>query len=136
MKNKHSGQKRHNTPAQLANLRVFGQLSPEEQRELSSRGGKAAQAVLREKRNFKKAVQWLMDMDAFETDNAAVEGLRKNFPDISNAEAMTAALMYKAMIEGDARAYAVIRDTSGEVPTTSVSTASLEPITINIKTVE
>lgn len=126
----------HPSPAQLANLRRFDEMSPEEHRELSARGGRASKATQHQKFVFKQAARWLMSEPAFACENDAVNALKERFPDLTNAEAMTAAVMKKAIDEGDAKAYSVIRDTTGEIPTQNVNLTNDEPMTITIKTVE
>lgn len=136
MHNKHSGRHAHNTPAQLANLRQFNSLSPEEHHALSVKGGKSRAKQAAERRTLKAQVEWLLNEPAFKSTNEAVEALRAKCEaeehELTNAQAMTAALVAKAIQEGDAKAYVAIRDTSGE----TVANNASEPITITIKTVE
>lgn len=128
--------KRNNTPKQLANLMTFGQIDPELQREWSSRGGKARQKQRKERQTLKECVEWLLNEPSFATDNDAVNALRAKYADLTNGEAMTAAVIAKTINEGDPRAYTTIRDTNGEAPNALHNLTPMEPITINIKTVE
>lgn len=123
------------TPNQLANLQTFGKISPELQHERSVAGGKARAAQMAKERTFKEAAKWLMTLPAFATDNEAVNALKEQFKDLDNAEAMTIAVMKKAIDDGDPKAYTTIRDTIGELPCQTVNVASAEPMTINIKTI-
>jgi len=117
------------------NLMTFGKIDPEIQREWSSKGGKAAQAVLAKKRTFKQAAEWIMSMPAFDSTNATVEAIRAQFPDIDNTDAMTIAMVSKAINEGDVRAFTAIRDTTGELPEQTVNVSNQAPLEIKITTV-
>lgn len=90
---------------------------------------------MQERRNFKQAAEWLLEMPAFATDNDAVAALIKKFPEMSNTDAMTAAVIMRTISEGDAKSFATIRDTTGEVPVANVNVANSEPMVINIKTI-
>lgn len=118
------------------NLMTFGKIDPEIQREWSSRGGKASQAVQAKKRTFKQAAEWIMSLPAFETANDAVLAIKEQFPDIDNSEAMTVALVSKAINEGDVRAFTAIRDTTGELPEQTVNVANSAPMEIKITTIK
>lgn len=122
--------------ASLANLRPFETLSPEEARAIRSKGGKISQQRKRENKTFKETVQWLMEQPAFATTNDIINALKEVYPDITNAEAMSAAVMGKVLNEGDARAYTTIRDTSGEVPDAFAGLKGDASLTITIKTLD
>lgn len=127
--------KKNITEAQKAHLKTFAERDPEELREISRKGGLARQEQAKERRRFKQIVEWLIDQPAFATDNEAVNALKAQFETVTNAEAMTAAVIAKTINEGDAKNFTVLRDTIGEAPVYQNSLPS-EPITINIKTVE
>lgn len=130
----------NSSPRQLANLRRFDQMSPEERREMGRRGGLAGGKKAREKqakkKTFKEAAEWFLELPAIQSDNEAVEKLRAAFPDLSNIEAMTVAVGAKTIRDGDAKAFSVLRDTTGELPAQTVNVQNAEPMTITIKTVE
>lgn len=126
---------RNNSPNQLAQLKTFADRDPEELREISRKGGLACQKQARERRKLRQTVEWLLDQPAFATNNDAVNALREQFPDLTNGEAMSAAVIAKTINEGDAKNFTVLRDTIGEAPVYQNNLPS-EPITINIKTVD
>ena len=136
MQNKHTGRKTNSSPASLANLRPFNKMSKEEMNAIREKGLKKAREVQAQKQAFRKAAEWVSGLPAFKTDNEHIEQLRKLYPELTNAQAMTAAVVGKALGEGDPKAYATIRDTSGEAPNVAANLSSSEPIQITIKTVE
>lgn len=128
------------TPQQTANitdttLDKLAKTDPDRAREIHSMGGKASRKKAQERAHFRQAAIWLAGMPAFKTDNEAVEALREKFPEITNAQAMTAAVMKRAMQEGDAKSYVAIRDTAGETPASALDLSN-GPLEISIKTVE
>ena len=136
--NKHTGRRNRPTPAQLANLRSTDKMTPEERRAFSQKGVAAMQAKRKQAKTFKQAALWLMDLPAFKdkaSESIISKELLKQFPDMNNAEAMTAAVMVRAIVDGDPKAFAAIRDTTGELPAQSVNITNTEPMTINIKTI-
>lgn len=90
--------------ATTENLRPFNELTEDEQRELARKGGQASA----EARRRKKELRELLEI-ALSQPSEIVEGE-------DNYTAITAALVQKA-IQGDTKAYEVIRDTLGQKPT-------------------
>ena len=84
------------------NLVANSDRTPEERKRIATLGGKASGAA----RKKRKALRELLEI-ALQTE---VSG------DQTAAEAVTAALIQKAM-DGDTKAFEVIRDTVGEKPT-------------------
>lgn len=84
------------------NLVSLADRTTEERRALAVKAGKASGAA----RKRRKALKELLEI-ALQTEVSA---------DQTAAEAVTAALIHKAM-EGDTKAFEVIRDTVGEKPT-------------------
>ena len=135
-KNMNSGRKNHPSPAQLANLRKTSDMTPEELRAFQAKGKAAQQASAAKRRMFKEAAEKILSLPAFKSDNELLEYLKKEYPGMNNAEAMTMAVVLRTMSDGDAKAFSTIRDTIGEIPSQLVSIGSNEPMTITIKTVE
>jgi hypothetical protein len=90
--------------ATTENLRPFNELTEDEQRALATKGGKASAKARRRKRELKQLLEL-----ALSQPSEIVEGE-------DNYTAITAALIQKA-IQGDTKAYEVIRDTLGQKPT-------------------
>lgn len=140
MKNK--GTVYHSSPRQIANLSPtnFALIDKQKHLELSSKGGKISAQKKRERREaaetFKQAATWLLKRQVGKKNqNEIVQLLLEEFPDLNNLEAMTAAVLYKAINEGDYKAYSTLRDTTGELPAQLVNVRNEEPMTININTV-
>lgn len=132
----------HSSPRQLANLSPtnFAIIDKQKHLEISSKGGKNSAQKKRERREaaetFKQAATWLLKRQVNKkSQNEIVQLLQEEFPDLNNLEAMTAAVLYKAINEGDYKAYSTLRDTTGELPAQLVNVRNEEPMTININTV-
>lgn len=140
MKNKHTGRKTNSSPAQLANMRRFDQMSPEEHRAICRKGGlaggKKRMEDIKRRNTFKQAVEWAASLNAFHSQNEAVDAILKQYPDLDNTQAMAIAMVKKAVDDGDPRAFTALRDTVGETPQQALSLSNSEPMTINIKTVD
>ena len=122
--------------AQMRGLIKFNEMDPERHRELSAKGGRAVQKMYRERETFQKTTEWLLSQAAFNTSNETVEALKKEFPDLSNQEAMAVAVIAETIRTGDSKGFVAIRDTVGESPAQNVNLQNQEPLTINIKTVD
>lgn len=94
------------------NLRRFDQMSEEEHKELSSRGGKATAAARQQRKTLKEELLLLLE-------------------DKDNQKNMTIALLRKAL-DGDIKAFEVVRDTIGEKPTDKIEADVNNDVTINI----
>lgn len=90
--------------ATTENLKPFNERTEDEQRELAKKGGKASGKARRRKKELKELLEL-----ALSQPSEIVEGE-------DNYTAITAALIQKA-IQGDTKAYEVIRDTLGQKPT-------------------
>lgn len=136
-RNKNTGRKQNSSPAQLANLRSTDKMTPEERREFSRKGAKASHERRAQAKTFKQAAVWLAALPVARLRNKSdmVKELLEEFPDMNMAEAMTAAVMVNAIVNGDPKAFSTIRDTTGELPAQSVNINTTEPMTINIKTI-
>ena len=90
--------------ATTENLKPFNELTEDEQRELAKRGGKASGKARRRKKELKELLELALSQPSEIVDGE------------DNYTAITAALIQKA-IQGDTKAYEVIRDTLGQKPT-------------------
>lgn len=90
--------------ATTENLIPFNERTEDERRELARKAGKASGEARREKKMLKELLEL-----ALSQPSEIVEGE-------DNYTAITAALVNKA-IQGDTKAYEVIRDTLGQKPT-------------------
>lgn len=109
-KRKHDGSK---------NLRPFDTLSEEEQREIRSKGGKAAQKKRREQKQLKELLELALSQPS-----------DKN-PDIDRWTEVTVALVKKAMA-GDTKAFELVRDTIGQKPTDKLEADVKNDVNINV----
>jgi len=106
-----------------------------ERKALASKAGKASAAKKQYNKTFKQALQWALEMPALK-GNPDVEKIRKQFGQVTNRDAIVIALTAKAIKEGDVKAFAAIRDTTGELPAQTVNVKNTEPIKISIETVD
>lgn len=83
------------------NLIPLNKRAKSEQREIAKKGAAASTKVRREKANFKKLCEIAL--------NEVYKG------EMTNAEAMVISMITKAL-EGDTKAFEVIRDTAGQKP--------------------
>ena len=86
-------------------------LTPEE----ASKGGKKSAEARRKKRDLRLACQMMLEMDIKGRDGTVKSG----------AEAIVAAQMQKAL-KGDAKAFEVLRDTSGQKPVDKVEQVNID----------
>lgn len=100
----------------LDNLINFKDMSPEEHRRLSSKGGKACQANKKMRKTLKEELLLLLESD-------------------KNQENMTLALMRKAL-DGDIKAFEVIRDSIGEKQSEKIDAKVDSDISIDINLTE
>lgn len=111
--------KRKMNPNSLKNLKRIeehnARLTQEERRESASRAGKASVQKKRDMRTLKEIALEMLSSIATEED------IKKyNLPEgVSNSVVMTAAAAQKAMA-GDLKAYEILRDTAGQMPTKDI----------------
>lgn len=92
--------------------------SPEEARNNGKKGGIASGKARSAKKTFAELGRVLVDSPV---SPEYIKGLKKNFPGLSNEELTNRVLMFqaqvnKAIMEGDSKAFEVVRDTIGEKP--------------------
>lgn len=88
--------------------------------EEASRGGKRSAEVRREKRELRKALEFLMEQDITDKKGNTKTG----------TEAMALAVFQKAL-KGDIKAFEVVRDTVGQKPIEKVQVAEVDQATID-----
>lgn len=99
------------------NLIPLDRKTKEEQREICSKGGKASQKVQKEKRTFKKAIEWLANSDLKITQGSIYEKYKAAGIDISKldmTQLATIGLMYGALC-GNATNYKTLMEGNNEI---------------------
>ena len=98
------------------NLKPNSERSPKEVRENGAKGGIKSGEVRRRKRDLKLAMQALLEADVKDKRTGEV---------MSGAEAIALAQYRKAM-KGDAKAFELVRDTSGQKPVEKVEQVNID----------
>lgn len=118
-------------------LSDFRDLPAERQKEIAAAAGKKSGEVRRMKKTFCCIAKSILDMQASEEVAANIKkffpGLLEN--EIDNRAALICAQLARAL-EGDSKAFEVIRDTAGEKPTDRVELKNVEERPFEIKVVE
>ena len=98
------------------NLKPFGTLTEEEQRNKSRKGGKASVEKRRQNKTFKEIINRFLD-GKLEQEELKQQMLNFGFADeeISNKSAVVFSL-WKEAIKGNTKATEILRDTIGEKP--------------------
>lgn len=91
------------------NLIPFDELTESEQREIASRGGKASVKARRKKKLLKECLEMLLENEITDENGETVTG----------AEAIATKIFQKAL-DGDLKAFEIVRDTSGQKPVEKV----------------
>lgn len=100
----------------IENLTPFGTIDKDLHREISKKGGKAAQKKKREKKLMREQLEILMSLPLKDEDlRKELKEIGLDTNDIDNQMAVIVSLWNKA-ISGDVKAIEVIRDTLGEKP--------------------
>ena len=97
------------------NLNPFGTLTENEQREISSKGGKASGEARRKKKLLRECLEILLEKEI--TD--------KKGETMSGAEALSTKLFAEAM-KGNVKAFEVLRDTAGQKPVEKVIVSEID----------
>lgn len=102
------------------NLKPFSELSPEEQRAIRSKGGKASQEKKRLERTMKEQaqryLQAILDRETAEKYLGAEDADKLEPEDLTVQGVMIAKMAQAAMKDGNAKAAEFVRDTSGQAP--------------------
>lgn len=91
------------------NLNPFGTLTEDEQRKISSKGGKASGEARRKKKLLRECLEILLEKEMTDKKGETMTG----------AEALSAKLFKEAM-KGNVKAFEVLRDTAGQKPVEKV----------------
>ena len=95
--------------------------STSEQREIRSKGGKKSGEVRRAKKTMKEMLDYLLTKEI----------TNKSGEKATTQEAISLALIKQAL-NGNVKAFALIRDTIGEKPTEKIENKNVNGITINV----
>lgn len=102
------------------NLNPFGTLTEKEQREISSKGGKASVESRKTKKLLRECLQELLDKEMTDKSGNTKTG----------AEAMAVAVFAKAL-KGDLKAFEIVRDTAGQKPAEKIVVSEIDPDVIS-----
>lgn len=94
-------------------------LTPEQRRNNASKAGKASGEARRKKKLLRECLEELLEKEMKDKSGNTVSG----------AEALAVKLFKKAM-DGDVKAFEVLRDTSGQKPVEKIMVADVEPAVI------
>lgn len=97
----------------IDNLINNDDLTPEQRRESASRAGKASGEARRRKREMKKTLESLLEMQATNKNKRAFEKLGYEADKLTNEQALAMSLIAKS-ISGDTRAASLVIDILGE----------------------
>lgn len=101
------------------NLHSFAERTVDERRELARKAGVASGEARRAKRDLRKALEMLLDKEFPSKDGTK-----------SGAE-LIAFKQFQKALDGDTRAFEVIRDTAGQKPIEKVQVAEVDQKTID-----
>ena len=103
------------------NLIPLNERTKEEQRQITTMGGKASGKVRQEKATFKKAIKWLVDSNIKITGGDILEKFQKSGIDISSldpTQLATIGVWYEA-VNGNATNYKTLMEANEEIQTTN-----------------
>lgn len=102
-----------------------GELSSEEAKRRGSKGGKNSVKKRREKRKLKEIFSTFLEMDS---PNIIKAKVLEVFPELDDEDlsmkATLVAIMIKKVLDGDTKAFELMRDTIGEKPVDKVEATS------------
>ena len=102
------------------NLNPFGTLTEDEQRKISSKGGKASGEARRKKKLLRECLEILLEKEMTDKKGETMTG----------AEALSAKLFKEAM-KGNVKAFEVLRDTAGQKVPDKIMVAEVDADVIN-----
>lgn len=99
------------------NLVSLADRTMEEKREIGKKGGKASQKVQREKRTFKKAIEWLANSDIKITKGTMYDTLKAMGIDPSKMESTQIAAigLWLGAIQGNATNFKTLMEANNEI---------------------
>ncbi len=118
-------------------LSDFRDLPAEKQKAIAAAAGKKSGEARRMKKTFRNIAKSILDLQAPEEVAAKVKKFFPGLPEneIDNRAAMICAQLARAL-EGDSKAFEVIRDTAGEQPTGRIEPKNVSEEPFEIKVVE
>ncbi len=118
-------------------LSDFRDLPAEKQKAIAAAAGKKSGEARRMKKTFRNIAKSILDLQAPEEVAAKVKKFFPGLPEneIDNRAAMICAQLARAL-EGDSKAFEVIRDTAGEKPTDRIELKNVNEEPFEIKVVE
>ncbi len=118
-------------------LSDFRDLPAEKQKAIAAAAGKKSGEARRMKKTFRNIAKSILDLQATEEVAAKVKKFFPGLPEneIDNRAAMICAQLARAL-EGDSKAFEVIRDTAGEKPTDRIELKNVNEEPFEIKVVE
>lgn len=113
------------------NLRSIGELTTKEQREITSKGGKASAKKRKQNKTFKEIISRFLDGQVSD-ERLKQQMIDFGFADkeVSNKSCAVFAL-WKEAIKGNTKAFELMRDTIGEKPIEQIQ--NINPPVINIE---
>ena len=110
------------------NLRPFDTLSEEEQRVIRQKGGIASGKARKKKKQLKDLANIILDNNI--RDEQVVKNMQEKFPEL-NMDDITYGLIlllkqYEKAKDGDAKAFELLRDTSGQKPVEKQEVVNLD----------
>ena len=113
------------------NLRPFNSLTEKEQREITSKGGKASAKKRQQNKTFKEIISNFLDGQVSD-ERLKQQMIDFGFADkeVSNKSCAVFAL-WKEAIKGNTKAFELLRDTIGEKPIEQIQ--NINPPVINIE---
>ena len=113
------------------NLVPMSSRTPRERRAIAQKGNKRSTEVKRQRRTFKKAVEWLVNSDYKLSDGNVVDYFKKNGVDISNLDTTQLATigLWMGAVYGNATNYKTLMEANNEVESENGETPS---VTVNI----
>lgn len=97
------------------NLKPFDQLTESEQREIRSKGGKKSGEVRRARKTLKEELLALLSQDIRTEDGGKV-----------NTQVAMSTSIIKEALDGNTKAFEIIRDTIGEKPVDKVESVNID----------
>lgn len=116
-------EKKPQHPNSRKNLIPFNQMTPERRREIAQMGAAATNAKIKKRKTFREIIEALGVMDATSSEKEKFLQMFPNAdPDSITKDMMIIASLYNQSIgRGNVKAAAMIRDTVGEKPETTIT---------------
>jgi hypothetical protein len=116
-------EKKKQHPNSLKNLIPLNQRTPQQRKEIAKMGAEATNKKIRKRKTFREIIEALGVSDATETEKQKfLQMFPGADPDEITKDMMLVASMYNQGIgRGNVKAAAMIRDTAGEKPDTTIS---------------